>query len=114
MPQNTIDPHIQVATSAFKEKLALHFDVNQTFLFGSMARQSGHAESDADVAVVLNGSTGKFIDTKFAMDDLAYEVLLDTGIRIQPLPIWLNEWENPTSFPNPSLLYNIQREGLVV
>jgi antitoxin ChpS len=47
-----------------------------------MARHTEHAESDADVAVVLNGETGKFIDTKFAMDELAYEVLLDTGVRI--------------------------------
>jgi predicted nucleotidyltransferase len=114
MSQGFVHPSIKAAINAFKEKLALHFDVNQTFLFGSMARHTEHAESDADVAVVLNGETGKFIDTKFAMDDLAYEVLLDTGVRIQPLPIWLNDWENPTGYPNPSLLFNIQREGLLI
>lgn len=51
------------------------------------------AASDADVAVLLSGQPGKFIETKFAMDDLAYEVLLKTGIRIQPLPIWQSEWD---------------------
>jgi len=45
------------------------------------------------VAVLLSGQPGKFIETKFAMDDLAYEVLLKTGIRIQPLPIWQSEWD---------------------
>lgn len=78
MSQDSIQPKIQAATNAFKKKLALHFDVRQTFLFGSMARHTEHAESDTDVAVVLNGETGKFIDTKFAMDDLAYEVLFIT------------------------------------
>ena len=78
MSQDSIPPNIQAATNAFKEKLALHFDVSQTFLFGSRARHTEHAESDTDVAVVLNGETGKFIDTKFAMDDLAYEVLFIT------------------------------------
>ena len=114
MSQGFVHPSIKAAINAFKEKLALHFDVNQTFLFGSMARHTEHAESDADVAVVLNGEKGKFVDTKFAMDDLAYEVLLDTDIRIQPLPIWLNEWKNPGSYNNPSLLFNIHREGLTL
>ena len=114
MSLDSIRHTIQAATNAFKEKLALHFDVSQTFLFGSMARHTEHAESDADVAVVLNGETGKFVDTKFAMDDLAYEVLLDTDIRIQPLPIWLNEWKNPGSYNNPSLLFNIHREGFTL
>jgi len=114
MTQAAIHHNIQVAANAFKAKLALHFDVSQTLLFGSMARHTEHAESDADVAVVLKGEAGKFIDTKFAMDDLAYEVLLDTGVRIQPLPIWLNEWVNPNSYPNSILLFNIQREGLVL
>ena len=48
------------------------------------------------------------------MDDLAYEVLLDTGVRIQPLPIWMEEWEHPDLYPNPRLLSNIKTEGLVL
>ncbi len=83
---NKIDLQTQSAANAFKVKLAHHFDVQETLLFGSRARQTQHSESDADVAVLLRGEAGKFIDTKFAMDDLAYEVLLETGIRIQPLP----------------------------
>jgi antitoxin ChpS len=46
------------------------------------------------------------------MDDLAYDVLLDTGIRIQPLPIWEDEWEHPEAYSNPLLLKNIEREGI--
>jgi hypothetical protein len=55
---------------------------------------------------------GKFVATKMEMDDLAYEVLLDTGVRIQPLPVWLSEWDHPDSYSNPYLLKNIAREGI--
>lgn len=46
------------------------------------------------------------------MADLAYDVLLETGIHIQPLPIWEEEWEHPETYSNPSLLHNIKREGI--
>ena len=46
------------------------------------------------------------------MADLAYDVLLETGIRIQPLPIWEEEWEHPEAYSNPHLLPNIAREGI--
>jgi antitoxin ChpS len=48
------------------------------------------------------------------MADLAYEVLLDTGIRIQPLPIWRSQWEHPERYSNPMLLKNIQAEGVIL
>ena len=46
------------------------------------------------------------------MDDLAYDVLLDSGIRIQPLPIWEEEWNHPEAYSNPRLLYNIEHDGI--
>jgi hypothetical protein len=35
------------------------------------------------------------------MVDVAYEVLLETEVHIQPLPIWEDEWEHPQSHSNP-------------
>jgi len=55
---------------------------------------------------------GKFVATRPAMADLAYEVLLQTGIRIQPLPIREEEWEHPEAYSNPRLLHNIDRDGI--
>jgi antitoxin ChpS len=46
------------------------------------------------------------------MDDLAYEVLLETGIRIQPLPVWQSKWEYPEHYSNLLLLKHIAREGI--
>lgn len=47
------------------------------------------------MAVLPHGHPGQFIATKPALADLAYDVLLNTGIRIPPLPIWEEEWEHP-------------------
>ena len=114
MTIHSIDPATRSATSAFRQKLDHHFQVKQALLFGSRARHDDHPESDADVAVLLGGQPGEFIETKFAMDDLSYEVLLETGIRIQPLPIWQSEWDHPDQYSNPALLLNIRREGIAL
>lgn len=107
-----IDWETAKATRAFIEKVTNRYDVAGAILFGSRARKSHRADSDADVAVLLHGRPGKFVATKLAMADLAYEVLLETGIRIQPLSIWEVEWEHPEAYSNPRLLHNIDREGI--
>jgi antitoxin ChpS len=108
----TIDPATKGAADAFWDKLGQHFEVSRVFLFGSWARNTHTDESDADIAIILSGTVGKFIETKFAMDDLAYEVLLDTGIRIQPFPIWPEEWDHPEAYSNPRLILNIKKDGI--
>lgn len=107
-----IDTETLSATQAFVELVANRFDMIGAILFGSRARKSHRPDSDADVAVLLHGRTGKFVATKLEMADIAYEVLLDTGIRIQPIPIWEEEWTHPETYSNPRLLQNIEREGI--
>jgi predicted nucleotidyltransferase len=108
----TADPVTATALQAFVQKVSNRSDFAGAILFGSRARHSHQPESDADVAVLLDSPPGKFVATKMEMDDLAYEVLLDTGVRIQPLPVWLSEWDHPDSYSNPYLLKNIAREGI--
>src|ERR1035437_3192357 len=107
-----IDKETANATHAFIDKVAARYDLAGAILFGSRARKSHRPDSDGDVAVLLHGRPGKFVATKLAMADLAYDVLLETGIRIQPLPIWEEEWEHPEAYSNPRLLHNIEREGI--
>jgi len=107
-----IDPATEYAVRAFLQKVASQYDVKGALLFGSRARQNHHANSDADVAVILRGERGKFVPTKLAMADIAYDVLLETGIRLQPLPVWEEEWIHPEMYSNPRLLHNIEREGV--
>ena len=111
-PMTAIDPDTERAVRAFVVKVTSHYDVVQVILFGSRARKRYRPDSDADVAVLLRGRPGKFVATKLAMADLAYEVLLDTGIRIQPLPIWEDEWKHRAAYSNPRLLENIDRDGI--
>lgn len=106
-----IDQTTLAATRLFAGKLAAAYDFAGLFLFGSRARNNHQATSDADVAVLLRGQPGRFVSIKLDMDDIAYDVLLETGIRIQPLPIWEDEWAHPESYSNPRLLQNIAREG---
>jgi predicted nucleotidyltransferase len=100
------------AVRAFIEKVASQYDLAGAILFGSRARKSHRPYSDADVAVLLRGRRSPFLDIKLAMADMAYDVLLETGVLIQPLPVWEDEWEYPESYTHAALLQNIQREGV--
>ena len=91
--------------------IAGRYDMAGAIVFGSRARGTHRPDSDADVAVLLNGEHQRFLTTKLAMADVAFEVLLETGINISPLPVWLDEWEHPENYPNPALLHNIASEG---
>jgi predicted nucleotidyltransferase len=81
-------------------------------IFGSRARGDHSADSDADLAVLLAGVHGSTVNTMLEMIDAAYAVELESGIVVSPLPIWQDEWDHPEQFSNPSLLRNIQREGV--
>ena len=100
------------AVRLFLGRVSARYAVSGAYLFGSRARGDFHADSDADVAVLLSGARVDFLDTKLDLSDVAYDVLLETGIRIQPLPIWDAEWTHPESYSNPRLLTNISREGI--
>ena len=109
IPFNTL-----IATRAFAKRVAHAYPTQKAILFGSRARGTEHDESDADVAIILKGAIGPFIKTKMAMNDIAYDILLDTGIRIQPLPVWEAEWAHPENYSNPHLLFNIARDGITL
>lgn len=112
MQVTIIDPDTERAARAFIARVASQYELAGAILFGSRARQNHRPDSDADIAVLLPGPRGHFLDTKLALADIAYEVLLETGVLIQPLPVWEDEWEHPENYTNPALLQTINREGL--
>lgn len=107
-----LDHATEVATRAFLAEVSLQCDVAGAVVFGSRARGDARPDSDADVAVLLRGTPGRRIAEVMKMSDVAFDVMLETGIRVQPLPLWESEWEHPETFSNPSLIENIRREGL--
>ena len=99
------------AAREFLRRVSVRYSVKAALLFGSRARGTHRADSDVDVAVLLRGPRGKLMDTSLDMADIAFDVLLETNVYIQPLPIWEDEWEHPETHSNPRLLENIRREG---
>ena len=107
-----IDQLTEAAVRRFLALIASRYDMAGAIVYGSRARGTHRPDSDADVAVLLTGEHQRFLSTKLAMADVAFDVLLETGVNISPLPIWLDEWEHPETYSNPSLLQNIAREGI--
>lgn len=111
MQTKPLPPATQAAVQAFVQQTAAQYPVSRAILFGSRARGTERPDSDADVAILLKGH-GHFLQTKLAMADIAFDVLLNTGIRIQALPIWEDQWAHPEQYSNPELLKNIALEGI--
>lgn len=109
-----LDKDTLAAVRRFQALIADKYPADGVIVYGSRARGTHNQESDADVAVLLVGEHQRFVKTKLAMADIAYEVLLETGIDISPLPIWRDEWEHPEGYSNPELLRNIARDGIAL
>lgn len=109
---NRIDHATEHAVRRFIALLPAKYPVAGVIVYGSRARGTHRADSDADVAVLLRGERWRFLSAKLEMADVAFDVLLETGILISPLPLWLDEWEHPEEYANPDLLRNIDREGV--
>lgn len=108
----TIDQDTEAAVRRFLSVINDRYDTAGAILYGSRARGTHRPDSDVDVAVLLKGEHQKLMSTTLAMSDVAFDVLLETGINISPLPVWLDEWEHPENYSNPALLRNIAREGV--
>ncbi len=109
---NHIDHETELAVRRFISLIAGRFEPVGAIVYGSRARGTHYCDSDADVAVLLSGEHQRFLSTKLAMSDVAFDVLLETGINISALPVWLDEWEHPEHYSNPALLQSIAREGV--
>ncbi len=107
-----IDSETECAVRQFMGLIAAQYDLAGAIVYGSRARGTHRPDSDADVAILLNGDHQRFLTTKLAMADAAFDVLLDTGIRISPLPVWMDEWERPETYSNPTLLRNVAEHGV--
>lgn len=107
-----IDSATEGAVRLFLSLIADRYDVVGAILYGSRARGTHRPDSDADLAVLLQGEHQRFLSTKLDMADFAFDVMLETNIRISPLPVWLDEWERPEDYSNPALLHIIKLEGV--
>lgn len=75
----------------------------------SRARGSHRPDSDADLATILGGKPGARYDLAIEMAGIAFDVMLETGVLVEALPIWETEWADHSDFQNPALIGAIRR-----
>jgi predicted nucleotidyltransferase len=107
-----IDVDTARAAQVFLDRISGRYAVSEAFLFGSRARRTHRSDSDADIAVVIGGAHGKRSDAAVDMAGVAFDVLLETGVLIEALPLWQDELDHPERFSNPALIESIRREGV--
>lgn len=111
-PQIMMDVETERAARSFLRHIEGRYPVQEALLFGSRARGTHKPDSDADLAVVLEGKPGDRSAAGRDMAGIAYDVLMETGILVQALPLWADELKHPETFSNPALIHAIRREGL--
>jgi predicted nucleotidyltransferase len=112
MQTSSLDPDTERAVRVFLQRIGSRYDVASAILFGSRARHNHRPDSDVDIAVLLHGPHGKRVDAALEMAGIAFDVLLETGVLVEALPLWEDEWEHPERLNNPILIENIRREGV--
>ena len=109
-----VEREILDVAGIFLKRLDGRYPVRGGILFGSRARASHGKDSDADLAVVLAG-TGTSGDRRSASRDMAgiaFDILMETGVLVDPLPLWEDELEGRVAFSNPALIDAIWRDGV--
>jgi uncharacterized protein len=112
--QRIIDPETRRSVEMFLARIADDYPVAEAWLYGSRARGDASADSDADVAVILRGPKGRTTTVSPQMAGCAFDILLETGVLVSPLAIWMQDWCNPEGHSNPYLIANIKRDGVAV
>jgi uncharacterized protein len=107
-PEPAVDRAIALFLNAIREGYA----VEEVRLYGSRARADFRPDSDVDLAVVLHGPRGNIWSTARAFADITFDILIETGIALSPLPLWHDDLDHPERANNPALIRNIQQEAI--
>jgi predicted nucleotidyltransferase len=107
-----VTPKTAHASKIFLDRIRDRYQMREAYLFGSRARDLAGPESDADIAVLLRGRSRCRADAAVDMAGIAFDVMLETGVLVDAIPLWEDEWDHPERFSNPALIENIRREGV--
>jgi len=107
-----LDAETERAARVFMKRIEGKYPTIEGLVYGSRARGDHRPDSDADLAVILKGERGDRYKVSGEMAGIAFDVMLETGILVQAVPLWEGELKQPERFSNPALIDNIKREGL--
>jgi uncharacterized protein len=107
-----IDGNTRRSVDMFLARIKDSYPVSAAYLYGSRARGDHRADSDADLAVIVEGPKRGTVDVAVEMANFEADVLVETGILVSAMPIWIEDWDDPAGHANPWLVANIKREGL--
>jgi DNA invertase Pin-like site-specific DNA recombinase len=107
-----LDAETERAARVFMQRIEGKYPTIEGLVYGSRARGDHRPDSDADLAVILKGERGDRYKVSGEMAGIAFDVMLETGILVQAVPLWEGELKQPERFSNPALIDNIKREGL--
>ena len=108
----TLDAETTRAVRVFLTRLINRYRVVDAIVFGSRARLTHEDDSDADLAVILDGDRGNRNAIAQDMAGIAFDVMMETNVLVSALPLWADEFANPSMFSNPDLIVAIRRDGL--
>ena len=108
-----LDQNTERAVRSLLARFPAEVRLEYALLYGSRARGEDRPDSDADLALIIAEGTADW-HLVGALAELAYDVFLESGILIQPVPISLTHWLHPERFPRPGFLRNVAREGIVL
>jgi DNA invertase Pin-like site-specific DNA recombinase/predicted nucleotidyltransferase len=111
-PKPGLDSETERVARSFMRHIAGRYPVCEAIVYGSRARHTHRPDSDADIAVVLQGGHGDRAAASLDMAGVAFDVMMETGVLVQALPLWEDEIARPETFSNPALINNILREGV--
>lgn len=106
------NPALHAAIDTSIERLMPCFAVQKAIPSGGRAHGDVRPDSDTDMAIILHRERHPTMQTKLAMTDIAFDAVLNSGVLIQPLPIWDVDRRDPNHWPNPELLRNIEHMGI--
>ena len=111
--QPRIDPLTRRALWSFKEILAAKCGphLRSLYLFGSRARGDHRPDSDIDIAVFLDEAPDP-LGEQFDLIERGYDIVLDTGVNIQPWVFAQASLSDPAHHRAALLVSTIRREGI--
>ncbi len=108
-----IDPVTLGVLRSFKAILTAKYGarLRSLYLFGSRARGDHRPDSDIDIAVFLD-ETADPLGEQFELIERGYDIVLDTGVNIQPWVFAQASLADPAHHRASHLVSTIRREGI--